>query len=42
MAFNSDNDPDLLIGPDFWGKGFRSRRNDPSISVKANREKNKK
>ena len=31
MAFNSDNDPDLLIDPDFWGKGFRSRRNDPSI-----------
>ena len=33
MAFNSDNDPDLLIDPDFWGKGFRSRRNDPSIHI---------
>lgn len=31
MAFNSDNNPDLLIDPDFWGKGFRSRRNDPTI-----------
>jgi hypothetical protein len=31
MAFNSENDPDLVIDPDFWGKGFRSRRNDPSI-----------
>ena len=31
MAFNSENDPDLLIDPDSWGKGFRSRRNDPSI-----------
>jgi hypothetical protein len=31
MAFNSENDPDLLIDVDAWGKGFRSRRNDPSI-----------
>ena len=31
MAFNSDNGPDLLIDVDAWGKGFRSRRNDPSI-----------
>jgi hypothetical protein len=33
MAFNSENDPDLVIDPDFWGKGFRSRRNDPSIHM---------
>lgn len=31
MAFNHDNDPDLLLSTEFLGKGFTNRRNDPSI-----------
>ena len=33
MAFNSGNDPDLLIGVEFLGKNLSSRKNDPSIHI---------